>query len=86
MSQFEKLDQLVLLAKSSRLNAAKSIWDSLDKEFRTRVLKYVLELANGQPQDFEVPTTHLSTPFGDWVLSREKLLDLKACIPRVLNV
>lgn len=84
-SDFTRLDRLLTLAETARMNAAKCVWDNLSLDFKVKVMRFVRELIpytgdfSEYAEGIRIDSTH-----GEFVLNSLFLKRLLLLIPQVV--
>lgn len=84
MSNFEKLLDAVDLLENGRKNAAKSSWNELPKDFRSKVMRLALTLNSENILDFKFGDLQLASLDGILPLGQITLGKLSLFVPELI--
>jgi len=79
------IEQILTIAKEGDMSVAKSLWSWLSDEFKALVLKFVISIRESDSQAIaSCPNVRMSSRYGEFTMSSEKLVELQRYIPEVM--
>ena len=82
---WKEIAKIVDLVQKDHPTAAKSIWEKLPKDFQSKVLQFVLDIAKTDPQVIaSTPVVDMDSDFGEFSIGPEKLSELQKTVLEVM--
>jgi len=86
ITPFDIIRQISELVSKQRVNAAKSMWQSLPESFQRALLEFVREIVLADAAVISsCPRVRMSSDFGDFEISPEWLRDVREVVREVIK-